>query len=436
MKKFFYLFAAAAAMMLTACSSEEVTNDVRQTPKEAVPMAIDFETYTSNATRSGKTGVMTTSTLQDPTVGFGVFAYQTTNTLPTPNDAKPNFMYNEKVTYSSAVWNYSPLKYWPNNTLADQYSATGHATSTPVDYVTFFAYAPYVDFSTSLTTPGISAVVPAATGTGDPQLTYTVATKPSESVDLLWAVTPDAWSYKNVKGDVWNSTGSLNGLPMSNLLKPDVNTKIKFMFNHALARLGLNVIAAVDQEAAGGYLDADETRIVIESVTVTDATSTPNLAPWGMLNLNNTTANKALWSYAIISTPLSFSITNTTAGEMESSLWWDTNAATSFGKEGVLTTKEKPLIANGNYFMIIPPASATTLKVDIVYHVITKDTKLDGSYSDVKNSISKNVSVTFENGKAYTLKLILGLTSVKLDAVVQAWEAAAATPVDLPQNKE
>lgn len=434
MKKKFYLFAAAAVMLMTACSSDDATSDV--TPASQAPMAVGFDTYLSNTTRAvgGQTGVMTTSTLQ--TTGFGVFAFQTTNTYPAGGTGKtPNFMYNEEVTYGSSVWSYGPLKYWPNNTTKDMHGASGHATiTTPNDYVSFFAYAPYVA-NASVGTPGITGFT-ANNDTGDPTVSYTVATKPSESVDLLWGVTPTAWTYTDVANNNWNPAGAQNGLPLKNMLKPSVDTRMKFLFQHALSRLGINVIAAVDQEAAGGELN-DQTKIVIESVTISETTATRTLATSGQLNLNNTTANVALWDRTLPTAPAALSFIINASNELENSLLWETDAATSWAKEGVLTSKEKPLI-DGGYLMLIPTEGATAaeLTVNIVYKVITKDTALDGDYSTVTNNITKVVNLDFDNGNAYTLKLILGLTSVKLDAEVKPWAVQGATDVDLPQNYE
>ena len=178
MKKYFYLFAAATTMMLTACTTDNV-NDVVQNNVKA-PQAIAFDTYTSGITRAanGTTGVMTTTTLQ--TSGFGVFAQQNAAYAASTG---ANFMYNQAVSMTSGAWSYTPLKYWPNETGNDT-GASNTATSTDVEKLSFFAYAPYVADATA-GTPGITGMS-ANTATTDPSITYTVATKPSESVDLLW----------------------------------------------------------------------------------------------------------------------------------------------------------------------------------------------------------------------------------------------------------
>ena len=59
---------------------------------------------------------------------------------------------------------------------------------------------------------------------------------------------------------------------------------------------------------------------------------------------------------------------------------------------------------------------------------------VDG-YSVVENVIKKTVTIPgLTNNKAYNLKLVLGLTSVKLDAEVADWQVDGSTEVYLPQN--
>ena len=108
-----------------------------------------------------------------------------------------------------------------------------------------------------------------------------------------------------------------------------------------------------------------------------------------------------------------------------------------------VTTTAKHVIANDDYFMIIPTegSAKATFKVTIDYDVVTTDASLAGGKSTVNNVIWKNIEVGdntngFTNNKAYTLKLILGMTSVKLDAEVADWEDAGTSNVDLPKNQE
>ncbi len=333
-------------------------------------------------------------------------------------------MYNQQVTIENSAWTYSPLKYWPNETATDN----NGASSTDTEGLSFFAYAPYVADATA-GTPGITGMS-ANNATTDPTITYTVATKPSESVDLLWGVAPTGdLSYTNVA----NTTTSVTaGRPLIDLLKPAKEQKIKFLFKHALARLGMTVVAAVDQIPAGGTL-SNTTKIVVNSVRVEDVTTTKVLGTVGTLNLNNATPGVANWTI----TTKNFAVDINSSNELNSDIAWATSDANSYTNVAGVTTSEKNVI-NGtdNYLMVIPGNANTDLKVTIDYKVITADSKVKDGYVTTQNVIEKTVTIpSLTNNKAYNLKLILGLTSVKLDAEVADWEVAGSTEVDLPKNK-
>jgi len=314
MKKSLFLMAAASALMLTACTSE---NDVLQTAtQQEAPKAVGFDVYTQNSTnvtRAGATGIMNTTRLQ--TLGFGIFGYYTDQSDATAreypyttawagegegsNNYVPNFMYNEKVTWdnTSKGWLYSPLKYWPNETVNDSqeepaYMEKDVAANKYLDQLTFFAYGPYVGSSDDYSS-GITAIT-AKTGifnseatASDPKIEYTAPSSVTDGVDLLWGVAPAGGQhYTAVNGDV---DGADEGLPYLNLTKPDVNTSLKFYFQHALARFGFTVAAAIDQVPQGGTI-APETNVTVESVNLEGYISAK-----GILNLNNSVSNVANW---------------------------------------------------------------------------------------------------------------------------------------------
>lgn len=110
-----------------------------------------------------------------------------------------------------------------------------------------------------------------------------------------------------------------------------------------------------------------------------------------------------------------------------------------------LTPVTKPAVSSAsyyaakpNYFMVIPTNSDVvadrTLKVKITYYVSTTDASLKDGIVYTKNEVEKDVVLPhLKNGVAYDLRLILGLTSVKVEADVADWVTTGAE-VNLPQN--
>lgn len=420
---------AALALMASCSSSNDDLNGGATTPQESnVPLTFSSYLGRTATTRAGATGVQTTSTLA--TNGFGLFAYYTDNSSY-GTSSTPNFMYNTKVTGTPTdaptSWTYSPLRYWPNETGTD---GTNGATSEGVDHLTFFAYAPYVEATATTgavtdNTVGITALT-SNTTEGDPKVSYTVAADPSKSVDLLWGVSnTDKWD--NVTGTPLTLTV---GKPYIDLIKPKVGQTVDFNFKHALARLGLTVQGAFDQVKPGGTLT--DAKITVAKVEITGA----GFAAKGVLNLNNTTANEPLW--------------DTTDGGTLSLTLDDANLNTDIKDKGDVKAASQPtgvtnaaqnLLTDNTYFMFIPGTATTTspLQVKITYYTTTDDPNLSGGYTRVENVITKSISATdglkFEAGKAYTLNLVLGMTSVKVTATVAGWtDDSSTTQVDLPIN--
>ena len=446
MKKRLFMF-ATAALMLAACSNdgEVAVNDGAQL--QSGSGAVAFDTYVQSTRAAYSSGVMTTELLGNP--GFGVFAYHNQGTESTQGSYSytvgPNFMYDQQVSYGTA-WTYSPLKYWPNETTNDMHAVEGAAVSKhKADVLSFFAYAPWVAASTTPTTPGVTAGINSMMANdvtdADPWVQYTVSKVPSQSVDLVWGVAPaGGLDYTAVN----NANIHVNqGMPLINLIKPAKDQKIKFLFQHALARIGLTVVAAVDQIAPGGNLDSN-TKIFVNSVTLEDAATTATIPSYGKLNLNNTSAGVAKWDILPAATSTRFSVI-IDGDNLNADL------KNAVGKPGV-TTSEKKVIAQvaskDQYLMLIPtPGVIGEFNVTIDYDVVTTDPELAAGNSTVNNVITKKITLNtpstfspgvagFMNNKAYNLKLILGLTSVKLEAEVADWEVDGSINVDLPRNEE
>ena len=482
-----YLLAAAAAAMFAACSSDKIETGQAPVQPDVTTVqnsAIAFDAYTQRATsRAGQAAPMILGNLQksrDEKGGFGVFGYYTDNNEYDPL-AIPNFMYNQGVFYDGSTWKYDPVKYWPN-----EYGS--NAISDDADKVSFFAYAPYVDVvpSTGKIAGSADEAKWGITGmsrnssSGDPLVKYIVSFDQDKMVDLCWGVCDDP-TWKTVAGEVQAINGGQTGLPWLDVKRPAeattlssaTDSKLKFQFKHALAQLNVQVDYDADDDAHNetNTLAADITRVYVRSITFT------GFATKGALNLNNTEANKALWldyngtadlesgeevtiydgrkdgkegaSGAIASNEKTLGLNPNFVQDEE----WaagnehkgvDKTAANLFRKWDGANSKYIPMAATDPVY-VIPTGEDFT--VTIVYDVETVDGNLATYVSDAKtpgssieNSISKTVSFgtssVMENGKKYTLKLHLGLNSVKFDADVDGWtEVTPGTETWLPSNK-
>ncbi len=408
MKKVFFI-AAIAALGLVSCA--KVENTQKAIGEAGTP--VSFGVYVPQ-TKAGAPGQTTTASIQRTEAnggGFGVFAYYTDD-ADYSAEAKPNFMYNQGVFYNSSKWTYAPVKYWPN-----EYGSG--ASSTGTDKISFFGYAPYV--ATASGPYGITAFAPANDAAGNPKVTYVIDPTPSTAVDLCWAV------------------NSADGKPWLNQTKQATNGKISLLFKHALARFNVNVRGFFDAVRANdGDISTDDvdsnTKITIEKIEIKGT-----FAPSGVLNLNNTEANTARWTPATAA-ETTLTIPN---ADIAASLKATVNGETSFpGIAGVTKTNVNvftgaaPTKADATYYTFIPTTTSTTLNVKITYYVTTQDAKLAGGISCVKNVISKDITFAsgFACGLNYNLNIVLGMTTVKLEATVDDWADPSNVDIDLPVN--
>ena len=249
------------------------------------------------------------------------------------------------------------------------------------------------------------------------------------------------------------------GAPYIDVVKPKLGDKIEFDFRHALSALNVQIDAAVDATTPGTAVD-DNTRIYVRSV------SFEGLATKGALNLNSTVAAGPLWTdYSGTGIPLAevYTVYDGRRDGKEGVEGAEARNETPTGLNPVLI-QSKPYGSAGlsvgvtktavNLFNSTTPGASVfviptnePLKVTIVYDVETKDVKLSTLLSDgvthgstVENAISKTIQIggsdfTLEAGKKYTVALHIGLTSVKFDATVSAWDdSVTGTGMDVPQN--
>jgi len=437
-----------ALLLLATSCSESGEQTVPDKPGQTAVLGrtpVGFSAYARRGvSRAGYAGVLDLTQLEQTEAnkgGFGVFAYYT-DLKRYDQTYIPNFMYNQGVFKSGANWAYSPVMYWPNESGAS-------AQSDDEDKVSFFAYAPFVRHS-SAASGSVSDATYGITGfsrnstVGDPIVKYIASFDPAKSVDLCWGVCAGT-TWAKYQGTT-NQTMTA-GLPWLDVEHPQgIDQKMTFTFKHALSQLNVQVdadpdIAAHDESAA----IADGTKVYVRSISFT------GIATHGALNLNNTVADKPLWLDYSGTTDLPYGQSVTVHdGRRDGREGASGAEATNELPQGLnpqivqnSTTTTGVTAALQNLFngaaettpvYVIPTGEKMT--VTIVYDVETENPALSGYISDgvnhgvsVENKITKDITWSgatgLEAGKNYTLKLHLGLNSVKFDAAVAEWDDSA-----------
>lgn len=403
------LITIIVAIVVSGCTSSEEDFNL---PADTTPVAVRFDTYASKAasTRAGGdanslNNITSTEALQQ--LGFGVFAYYTDDinypaiTKANSSDfiinkeVAPNFMFNQKVEYKDGKWQYQPLKYWPNEYGKD-------ASSTTIDRVSFFAYAPYSDNAPEAIAPSI-----VNSDKSDPLITYTLPTDVTKSIDILVGTRAD-------------------GTPNIDLTKQSLQEKVNFLFKHALSRFSIDVRGVFEEVEAGSneMIDPLEngkgTLITIDGIKISNLT----IPGSGTLNLytKKWTRNEDLSELQFTGAQINENLKD--PGETAIK-----NYATDKTVElpsGVTHTPQNIYAGDHHYTLIPPIGEQKDVQVEITYYVNTYDPSLllTGGVSRVENRVKNKEILTlkFEEGKIYTLHLLLGMTTVKFSVEVEDWK--------------
>lgn len=394
------------------------------------PLKVTFDTYLQEASGSTRVsypthsvGELTESSLR--TAHFGVFSMSTGNARYAYNTATAqtpfNFMFNQEVGWGGAAWSYEPVKYWPNdNQPADDQTPPAQG-SQEHSYLSFYAYAPYFDGTDKTEEAEATGLVRLSANDADGQDTYVTYKAASsmhstESVDLLWSRSVAADDY----ADLYKTDGS-----------GYVNGQVSLKFIHALSRVTFDVQAVIDRrlpaDAWPEYpvpLDAN-TKVFVESVEMVS----PVVYSQGNMYLTPHDDKATVPYWDNFSNPMSPTLSG--AGIQPHLLWGGNPASHEDATEtkadfdalpAGVTHEEQNLFSTttGGWFMFPPTSSAQPLTVHVVYDVITYDPSLKLNtpryYSIIRNDITQTTgTLTFESNKSYTLKLLLGLTTVKFD---------------------
>lgn len=203
---------------------------------------------------------------------------------------------------------------------------------------------------------------------------FTVESKAANQKDLLWA-NANGQTTKNI-----SSTGN----------------KVKFQFAHALSRLGYSV------KLKESYSDAT---IKLKKITLAgsadDATKKAFYTA-GTIDLSKKTKAADLWK---IPTPAN-----------KQDFEW-------FSGDKQLSKTDATENPNKEYLFVIPQDFSATTATDELY-VIVEYTIQTGATVAMTSKVYKKLDKKFEQGKAYTINLTIGLTPIDFDAAVTPWDPA------------
>ena len=341
-----------AQLVLSGCAGEAVEETSSSSSSE-----INFDAYLGRnaSTRAGVTDI---DSLKKS--GFGVFARYK------HNGAISSLMDNEHVTRNGDHWGYTNTRYWPNEGSVD-----------------FYAFAPYLKNVELVNAPDSIKANPTC-------IEFTSSTSP---VDLVW----DVQKNKTVP------TSSTDG-------------KVKFVFKHALARLGFDITANQELEENGAVIKVEEVKLYgySEDIGAFDIK--------GYLNLEN-----GGWSRDEKSTRAVYTWTPTGAED-----------GTNFKLRASQLDHPYPCQldhickkienAPNSYLCIIPQVKYVPFYLQITYKVqqgtFEEEVKVRKNLLEVRNPPEvSNPSFPFEKGKAYVfhLKLSLDPINFNITTTVGSW---------------
>lgn len=228
----------------------------------------------------------------------------------------------------------------------------------PQGHIDFLAYAPYDSKYDKKVTKD------------NQELNFIVSPTIKDQKDLLWA--------KATNQTMANNSGT--------------DKKVKFQFAHALSRLGYTVKLNND------YSGATFTLTKITLAGSSDGTENAFYTT-GTIDLSKTSST-GLWT--------------TSSSDAKQNFDWFS------GTQTLATTDYKN--PDANYLFVIPQdfSATATGKLYVIVEYTIKN--YNGVTATMTNKVYKKLEKNFEQGKAYTINLSLGLTPIEFDADVTAWK--------------
>lgn len=391
-QNYFIGLIACAALTMTGCSNDEINAPQQSQGNNA----IEFSTYLGRNAQGSRSTETNTDSIKAN--GFGVLAYYTDTANFSADTNKPNFMWNQQVTYKGTNWVYTPVKYWPTK---------------GGDKVSFFAYAPYVAGGNA---NGIELSGNSATGT--PTATITLPDDPSQTIDFVAAV------QMNKTHD--NSTSA--------------NNNVSFTLKHEMTRV--KVQAKLDKSVYSDTDDKHKTFVVIKDVTFNDK---GQFYKSGKYTFSTTDGERGTWTTTDNATAYSLDLNKVMKKEtikVTGAKGATVSGDYQKGEDGIKLVNDTPvsLFKDDQYLFLIPVASLTDGKATatIEYDIVTEDSKLAVGYSCTNaTKIVKLPAGTLQQGKSYNYTFIINLDEIVLDATVEKWdETASDSNINVPYTPD
>ena len=328
-----------AQLVLSGCAGEGVEETSSSSSSE-----INFDAYLGR-NASTRAGVNNIDSLKEK--GFGVFARYN------HNGKISSLMDNEHVTWEENHWKYTNTRYWPNEGTVD-----------------FYAFAPYHQ--------DVELVSPYSNSNKADSTYYIEFTSSTAPVDLVWG----AQIGKKA--------------PIS-----PTDSKVKFQFKHALARLSFDITANQDLEENGAVITVDSVKLYGDSIDEDKGAFDIT----GYLNLKT-----GVWD-SIVGDVNSRAVYTWTPTGLENGTSFKLSASQ------LDHTCEKIENAPNSYLCIIPQTKYFPFYLKITYKVRQGDFEekvtVKKNLLDVRKQPGvSNPSFPFEKGKAYVFHLILSLDPI------------------------
>ena len=390
---------ACAALTITGCSNDEINAPQQSQGNNA----IEFSTYLGRNAQGSRGTETNDASIQ--TSGFGVLAYYT-GQADFADTNKPNFMWNQQITYdkTNKNWEYTPVKYWPTKV---------------GDKVSFFAYAPYVENgkNTVIELSGNSV-------TGAPTATITLPEDPSQTIDFVAAV------QMNKTHD--NSATA--------------NNDVSFTLKHEMTRV--KVQAKLDKSVYSDTDDKHKTFVVIKNVTFNDK---GEFYKSGKYTFSTKDGERGAWTPTANASTYTLDLNgvlNTELIKVDGAKGENHHSGNyEEGVNGVrLVDKTAKDLFKANEYVYLIPVSADNgdgltdgkATATIEYDIVTEDSKLAAGYSCT--SATKTVKLpagTLLQGKSYNYTFIINLDEIVLDATVEKWdETASNSNINVPYTPD